>query len=348
VRDRLAVLRPWPEIVLFGALMVALVVYYKFTKPPYHAHYLSEFMSQDDVGVGMLLLNGLNRNLSAFSALSLPDNAVLAPVVLGLLTVIMLGPGVLIPRYAPQSFARRSVVLVLLVVATEIFFLACIERYPWGGRLRHQYVLFPFLFLWVVLAADALTRRLSLRSSYLVAAVLLAGCIATSIHSHRSDIVIDEYVSRPLWLDEVQELEALIDTPTAIYLSRFDKIGIYRSVREEGGWRGTKQVTLRDGSTSDCLDGKLAGKPMRFYADRDQWQVPARPDQEFAKRLADLAQQEQLPRLLVFTVRQRQPGLATDRREHEVAWRETYQAAGLVLRRLVVIGTGEIHELLRQ
>jgi len=119
-------------------------------------HYLSAFSHNLEQSVAEFLLYTTRLEIALFTPLAgYPDwlldlgGVVIASTVV-LLTVIYLRTG---------NTVRAVLMLTPILLTTILAALSIIEKFPFGGYLRHQYVLFPFLLLLLPLALDTLWRR---------------------------------------------------------------------------------------------------------------------------------------------------------------------------------------------
>ncbi len=136
-------------------------------------------------------LRGVTSTLDFFAPLGLASGRV-PGLAIGLAAAAMLW---LVVRYlrpgSPADGARASVPAIIALVWTAIFVLAHDGVYPFGGRMRHQFVLFPFFaFALALVVDDALARLRRPPARALVALILAVWTTVTGVarppgRSHR-------------------------------------------------------------------------------------------------------------------------------------------------------------------
>ena len=115
--------------------------------------HLPDFYFQPDSAesaIGFLLRN-LRNELNCFSPLPVPDGATFYVV----LTALVIAAGVT-GFLVRKNRAALVSLLLPFVMMSAIMFGAVIRAYPFGGFLRQQYVLFPFLVVCPLLLLDRL------------------------------------------------------------------------------------------------------------------------------------------------------------------------------------------------
>ena len=126
------------------------------------------------------------RSTAAEVTLFLPAGV---PAVVALIAALALGAAAFIfrkPSGRPDEAGPRTgavLVPLMLGIMTMLTLMAAIAgRYPFGGPLRHQFFLFPFVVLSALMALDRLAARLPsprARRAFVSAAVL--GCLACTL-----------------------------------------------------------------------------------------------------------------------------------------------------------------------
>jgi len=198
----------WPEwsaFFLAHALAVGWFVlssrYNVETDLPGHVIHLTR---QGDQAVGAFLAAALRDEWLLFSPLpGLPDG--LVDDVLVMLAIVMVGLSWLYARRG--NVGATLLALMPLVMTASLATLGALGKYPFGGELRHQYILYPFLLLTLALALNVIWKPLRyplLRLPLL----LLIGWIAvtTSQKSLQHYHWFGEHPSYGLWADEFDEL----------------------------------------------------------------------------------------------------------------------------------------------
>jgi hypothetical protein len=150
----------WPEWAAFFAFHLLIVAWF-YIGWGQHVNddtpiYLSAFSRPLEQSVTEFLVYATRLEIALFTPLAgYPDwlldlgGAVIAATVV-LLTVVYVRTG---------NTVRAVLVLSPILLTLILAALAVIGKFPFGGFLRHQYVLFPFLLLLLPLALDTLWRR---------------------------------------------------------------------------------------------------------------------------------------------------------------------------------------------
>lgn len=218
----------------------------------------------------------------------------------------------------------------LFLLATLIIAAALLGRYPFGGFLRHQFILFPFVVLVGFGLLDEAVARLG-RRRLAVAALAALVLLHAGAQWRRVRFVDGE----PASLD-VAPFDALFADSVAIYVDRFSVIPLIAS-RQRDVWAA--QVDL---------GGDIVAVPVRR---RDGTQLVLRDMRRWSCDLADpalyrdlrrLIDRAKLPALDLFRLRQDSHLLPPVPREERRQLAETVlhlaRGAGLGVERLVLDG----------
>lgn len=118
-------------------------------------------------------------------------------------------------RSLRRGNAIAAVVAISPILLTVILaLLGLVQRYPFGGELRHQYVLFPMLLLLVALALDRVWRRIDMTAARAALAVaVLAAALMVSHRTLQDRGIIGESPAQPWW---GADFEILFETGTEL------------------------------------------------------------------------------------------------------------------------------------
>jgi hypothetical protein len=168
------------------------------------------------------------RSIAAEVRLFLP---VALPIPLVLIAAVLLGavalvlrrrggrPGVLGPR------AGAALVPLMLGIMTMMVLAAAVAgRYPFGGPLRHQSLLFPFVILSVFIALDWLAARLPsprARTAFVSAAAL--GCLAGALAWMPTFRITPGLP----FAHEMSTFRTLFPHPPAVYVAQYSLIPLF-------------------------------------------------------------------------------------------------------------------------
>lgn len=180
----------WPEWLLF-VLFHGLIVAWFFIGWGSHVNadmplYLANFRPAADQSTVDFLATATRMETALFTPLAgAPDWALN-------LAAALIGAGVLVVvvvNLRAGSLARVVVALTPVLLAAILALMALLGKYPYGGELRHQYVLFPLLLLLLPLVMDTAwgaLRHGSLRG--LMVALVLAIAVANAVDMRRHPI----------------------------------------------------------------------------------------------------------------------------------------------------------------
>ncbi len=309
----------WPELCFALCSMAAVVAYYKYTMSRIEVgfshlgrHYLAEGESVVDFA-----LRGTAYLLQSFSPLDLQPESVPGSWKVILVGALLLVPLLLLPRYLRRVSAgwhpgRATVILIMLMLWAVLLLLGSKGIYPFGGRPRHQYILFPFMLMFAVLALDEVhagLRSRGLRGTFIGLALVVAG--GSSLLAFQGPDLDDFPTdSEVVFAEEAAELWRLTEAGDAVYFREFCMFGLYGRTRHQG-WQFQK--TWLDG-LDEFEVGEGNGRRLLFR-DHFRWVIPQPVDEEFLLRLWQLMQQAGLAKLWVFDQQQKASADLLQRRQ---------------------------------
>lgn len=141
---------------------------------------------------------------------------------------------VLTAWFPPTREIRTAIPVVLLaLMAGQIALAGLFDRYPFGGHLRHQFVLFPFIILSLFALAGIAISRFRARSAAALVSIVIAAAIAANAWSswRAFHIAPDELRTR-----EVAEFRRTVPSPENVYLDQFNSIFFF-SHYHDWDWR---------------------------------------------------------------------------------------------------------------
>ena len=326
LQRRVRELRPWPETVLLVLGLAAVPVYAMSTRYVGVTNQLSEFLPKQDQGLLDFAVRGINRELSLFLPSTLPEDSLVVPALLALACLAWTVWHTR-PRARARDPRRGAAPGILLLILAAILAAAVLKKYPLGGLVRHQYVIFPFLILSGLLVVDLAVRRMRQTSSrWLVCGVLAALSVWSSWRAFDGPR-LDDFPHRPPWTAAHRELVDAVTPGETVYVSGFTYIALYQGARDDGGW--TWQADLRDsaGGPHEVIQAHLPVGTFRVLRDRSRWSAVAEGDQP--GRLRDLMQLEDLRSLWVLKCFQWNADIPRDRVDHFARLRSDLEQAGL-------------------
>jgi hypothetical protein len=328
--DRSVTLAALTLTVGFGAILL----YRRWADFPATDH-LKPFLRQADVGLfqfareGVVQASGLLLYPFALGTSAL--GAVAASSVAAL-SVVLAIRHVAAPARDP---ARAATLALHLGLWAAMFTLACGRYYPFGGHLRHQYVVFPFLLLATVICLDEVYATMKSRASAAAfCAVLTIGTGVASARGH--GVSLDEFAGARFWWREVATARSMLRPRDALYTHQFNLIGVFSNLRD---WRWLRE-------------GRVGGLD-RFVVEREReqlvvlrhpaWTVPLPPTSELVAGLASAMRASRHPGLVVLALPQPPFDLKTERRPSARADLSALCARhGLALTHHVVVDAGVI------
>lgn len=204
-------------------------------------------------------------------------------------------------RFQHLVFILAAFLLTAMLLAAGI-----LGIYPFGGMIRHQYVLLPLTLYVMALAIDALWSRLRapVARHLLAAAVVVFGVLGFGQAWHGQ--TLGEGNEQPVWAAALiaDVLSSNDDRPVyvsgeafyPVYAAAYPQGIVFRAslvgragqlvkVPYDTGWI----ASLGWGRDWDLYDIPTAGTaPLQILRDRRRWTLPAQPDDDLLEGLNDL------------------------------------------------------------
>ena len=218
-----------------------------------------------------------------------------AVVVFALCLAVLVGALIYLSRIRSRARTVVHDLPLLFLVFLIVALLAASVRgaYPFGGDLRQQFILFPFLLLTILLLLDSmLSWRARLRRP-LIAIVLLAVCLNSglrmaSISAREESGGFEDMFAREMSLHETTFPEA-----PAVYLGQFSLI-VYFAHHDRWRWRAV------DANTYEIMQGGRTVVVMRD--ERNRWNLDVL-DATLYKDLSRRLESLRLKSTTVFSLR---------------------------------------------
>jgi hypothetical protein len=272
-------------------------------------------------------LRGATRTLDLFAPLGI--SAKHAPW--------LVGPAALGTVLWLAAWDRRHALLAVTIVVLwlTIFALALAGTYPYGGRMRHQFVLFPFFALAVALVVDAALRRI--RSRHAVTTLMLVLAVwtaATGLPALRKP-PIEEFAVVPfLWAAEIAPAARRSAPDEVLYTGRIDAIAVYSHLRDRR-WTAAER-----GPSDDLFLVERKGTPTIRVVRRDDWWLPSPLDDAAASELAATMRRRGIGRAWVIALVLAPRPVTAERRDDRPV-RALLSTHGLSLDERFVFESGE-------
>ena len=286
----------WPERVFAMLAVLGVLGFYGVTFALRDLVNTLRWFPEEGQGFLEYATAGMVLNLHYFSPLDLRDVPGATWIVLAMLAAAAVTGFLLARRDSPLS-RRRAVVLfgaVLLVGGTAT--LGFLRKYPWGGEVRHQYMLVPFLHAVFILGVDEATRAFGrTRWPALISSVAILGLgIWTTLES-RAHFDTNEVQRGVLWEDEKSAVFRADET-TPVVLPNCSLIGLFAPHRDE--------LDLCFDRSIDRWDVFHGGTPERLVLrPRYFWTVDPVPQEQALVEIRQICRILELDTVRVFASR---------------------------------------------
>jgi hypothetical protein len=249
------------------------------------------------------LVRNLRNELNWFSPIQVPDGAPFYAVVGALLFGAC---GMFFLARRRSDFRNRAAIVSLLLplaMLGAVMTAALIRAYPFGGFLRQQYVLFPFLAVCPFLLLDRLFDAAG-RLSLIAAGVLAIGIVGLSVRNYEAW----PKSSRLLMSDQMELYNRLFPSPAAVYIDQFN-LTTFLTHHHNWKWEFVAPVPGMD--WVDVYRLSRDGRSMLLFRDKNQWNLDLR-EQLLYTSMAKSIEAWHLPSMTIFCMTQTHPLGRTD------------------------------------
>ncbi len=262
-----AVLRELATFLLILALPVREYLRHFGARSVSYDHLPTYYFQPDgaESAIGFLLRN-LRNELNWFSPVEIPEGTAFYAV-LCLLIVAAAAIVILVRRWSdPKNAAAITILIFSVSMLGAIMLGALLRAYPFGGFLRQQFILFPFLVICPFLIPDRLltgTPRLA------VAGVLAAGILFASYRNY------DDWPKSTTLLlsDQMGRYNRLFPDAESIYIDQYNLITFFMHHHD---WKWEFLAPLPDSATVDVYKLTSGNRSMILFRDRDHWNLDLR------------------------------------------------------------------------
>jgi len=196
------------------------------------------------------------------------------------------------------SIRPASTILITAVMLTAIAMTAVAGKYPFGGDLRQQFLLFPFFVLCGAILADRLTVSLPDKGRLAASAgvtLLIAGVSFQQFEQYPK-------VSENIQEDKIEVFNRLEPEPKAVYLDQFNLITFF-IYHHDWQWSFLKQQPIPGLDIYRISRGR---QQMLVFRDKTAWNV--KPDQDtFYYKVAECLRDGKTPEVSLFSALQTPP-----------------------------------------
>lgn len=284
--------------------------------------HVSPFLLPSDGSIWQFALEGLRGYMAMFTPLAGLGRGALT---IGFVALAMILTALIAVEIYKEAIAR-SALLITIPLALLIIAIAGIAGfYPFGGYLRHQYLLFPFLLLVLAFALDLAYKKLPNNLFRAMACGLVLGIALTSTARARQADPIGEAPPVQTFGNEIEAIFGVKIEPVPVYMTvypfyvvyadRFGKGIDYRNSygHDESGWIGVSQLESPVAGLQirrewdEYAVSMDSGKQIPLFRDRTLFHLPTAPDGSFFERLQELMHERSLRRLRVLRPHGDQP-----------------------------------------
>ena len=245
------------------------------------------------------------------------------------------------PGDGAAGVTRRVPAILLPTMTALIVVLGLLGRYPYGGRLRHQYFLFPFAVIVLALLVDALARGSRRRTAGLIVCLFALAGLLNGANWIRQGRLTPVDPHRVLMKRFYRNFPA----PEVIYADQFNLIHLFRH-HHDRRWRFERRVRSH-GLVEVWRVGGDGGREFVVCRDVRQWQLDLSNEFTYLRLLSCLDAAEE-PRAVIFRQGYAEGRVQWPIERTEELVREAAEAAGLTVES-VIVGQGKIYaELARR
>jgi len=327
----------WPELLTLAGGAAAVAAYVRSTRGLRMLGHVADLFPLPGESIAHFAWRGLVGTLDLFSPLPMAGREwALVTVGAYVASLTWLAFRYLAPASPHRDQQRGSAILIQLQLWILLFFLATQELYPFGGRMRHQFVLFPFLLFLILFLLDEAYRRLRSRLGRSVLWLAVGATAITVSAVALAGPPVEEFSNPPLWRVEVEAVRRTMREGDAIYLGQFNSIGVFGNMRE---WRWIHRSRSKD--RVDLFTVQKGEARIAVMRDTQVWTVASPPDAPFLARLAQMMREHDLFAVWVFALPQAPYGERTQDQPDETALHARFREHGLTLEQRIVFERGE-------
>lgn len=190
------------------------------------------------------------------------------------------------------ALPAAATILVTATMLTAIAVAALAGKYPFGGDLRQQFLLFPFFVLCAAILADRLTALMPARGRWAVcgaAALAIVGISALQFEQYPK-------TSENVLLDRIEDFNRIEPAPAAVYVDQFNLITFF-IYHHDWQWTSLKQQPIPGIDIYRITRGK---QQMLVFRDKSDWNV--RPDESGVyQKIAQCLRAGKAPEISLFS-----------------------------------------------
>jgi hypothetical protein len=211
------------------------------------------------------------------------------------------GLAVLVFDRVAKAKALPAIVTVLMpaMMLAQIILGGVFRIYPFGGELRQQFVIFPFLVLCAFLLLDRLMSAMPRAAVHGLAAALALAIAAMSLRALRAFPDVRD----PVLKAQMARFDGLFPTPEAVYIDRFNLITFF-TFHDDWKWRFLGRVP--NAPHVDAYRLTRGGRQMLLFWDREYWLLDFRQP-AFYQKVEAMLRSPGVRSVAVFYVQEHPP-----------------------------------------
>ena len=269
------------------------------------AKYLNDFYFQPGRGeqLAAFLFRNAQNLFNSFSPVEVKTRAYFVIVLVGL--ALTVGVTVYLIRHPlPENKRAAAMALTASFILGIVVVGGITGKYPFGGLLRHQFILFPFTVMSGCVLLDrsgnAINKvRLNIALA-IVIVVMVAGVSAVQVYRF-------PMVSADIFTDEMNRFRETFPSPGAVYLDDFNQIIFFAHYHD---WNWHFVVSNAAVSTTDIYRVSKAPQQFLIVWDRGRWNADLQ-DSAFYHDLAAVMRSQGLTSVATFTIHDQSVPIAT-------------------------------------
>jgi hypothetical protein len=240
----------------------------------------------------------LLRNWENLVNLFLPFQVSNGAVAIGLFVAGLIGVALYVFFLRPGDSRSRvaiATMFITLAMLAQIAVASVARKYPFGGYLRQQFILFPFFVLCAGILAERLTLFLQRDARRLALAAVAIAIAAVSLNR------FEEYpkVTQNVFGDQMQRFEEVAPAPATVYL---DQVNVITFFLYHHDWRWSFLEGDHPAPGIDVYRLRKGSRQMLVLRDRSKWN--AQPDDSAVySKLAIFLRMRQTADVSVFSAR---------------------------------------------
>jgi hypothetical protein len=246
--------------------------------------------------LGAYFLRNLQNVFNLFSPWPVSDLLVFLAVLAGLLVAAGAVLWLLRPIAEPRNRAAWATVVATGLMLVQLMAGGALGKYPFGGFLRQQFLLFPFLVLCAFLLPDRLARGIPRPARFALAALLFLAILGVSYRR------FDAYpkVKGPLFTEQMERYNRLFPSAAAVYVDRYNLITFFLH-HDDWRWKFEGETSLAP--HIDIYRVSRGDRQILLFRDKARWLLDYQ-DATLYQDLKGCMLARDLPAITVFRMAQ--------------------------------------------